>query len=164
MANSNSLLKQEPGSVLGLLLILTAGMVLCSTGCITGERRASHSLDRIAEGMSQDEVRSLLGPADRITLGSAGEIWYYSYGSLPDPRQIAIVSAEIVAVLTIVGACFVMVAYAGHGPGSDPDFSGATSNFQSPQVEMGSVHFRIVFSRAGKVIAVSGIGAGDGDP
>ena len=71
---------------------------------------------------------------------------------------------HVLAVLTIFGAYFVMIAYAGHGPGGEPDFRGATPNFESPEVHTGRVHFRVVFDRAGRVIAVSGIETGDADP
>jgi hypothetical protein len=156
-------MKREPLSIRGLLVILIAGLVLSSTGCITGERRANRSLGRIAEGMSQEDVLSILGGADRVTQRADKEIWHYSYGSLPDPRQIAIASAQVLAVLTIFGAYFVMIAYAGHGSGGEPDFRGAAPNFGSPEVHTGSVHFRVVFNRAGRVITVSGIEAGNDD-
>jgi len=147
-------MRREPFPVRGILYLICAGLL---GGCSTGERRANLSWNRIAEGMSKEDVVRLCGKADVTAQPGGGEVWHYSYGSRPDPEQIGVITGEVILVLTIVGAYFVLVALAGHGPDRDPDLKNAYPRVDSPNVTTSKVHFKVVFDGAGKVSSVSGV-------
>jgi len=150
-------MRQEPAAVRGLLLILIAGLLVPAAGCITGERRANAAWNRIGEGLTKEGVRELVGPGDPIANPDGSEVWHYSYGSRPDPRQIAVMAGKVLAVLTVIGAYVVMVGMAGHGPPQEPSFDGAFPRMEGPGITASRVHFKVVFDPAGKVTSISGL-------
>lgn len=149
-------MRQEPVPVRSLILALCAGLLLPAAGCTTGERRANAAWNRISEGMSKDEVRRQAGDGDHILNQDGTETWHYAYGARPDPEQIGVTTGEVLMVLTVIGAYFVMVGAAGHGPYRDPDFKGF-DGVDPPLVTTSQVHFKVVFDPAGKVMSVSGL-------
>src|SRR5436190_2701921 len=106
-------MRQEPATVRGILLILIAGLLVPAAGCITGERRANAAWNRIGEGMTKEGVRELAGPGDPVANADGTEDWHYSYGSRPDPKQIAVMAGKVLAVLTAIAAYVVMIGLAG---------------------------------------------------
>jgi len=150
-------MRQEPLSLRGFIVILIAGLVCGSTGCVTAERRANREWNRVGEGMTRDDVVSLLGEADFETRTPEGDTWHFAYGSRPDPAKIAEMTGKTLAVLTVVGGFLLLLAYARNGPPNPepkfdrvwPEGDGSTSSRR--------VHFWVVFDRAGKVKSVSGL-------
>jgi hypothetical protein len=150
-------MRREPVSLRGLLLILISGLLCGSSGCVTAERRANREWNRVGEGMTRDDVVSVLGEADAETRSPEGDTWHYAYGSRPDPAKIAEITGKTLAVLTVVGGVLLLLAYARNGaPTPEPNFDrvwpggdGSTSSRR--------VHFRVVFDGAGKVKSVSGL-------
>jgi hypothetical protein len=155
---------REPLSVISFMLIASTSLLFSSAGCTTAERRAGHSYDRIAEGMSQEEVRNTLGAPDRVDRSADGDVWSYSYGPRPDPSQIAVASAQVMAYTVIlgaqVGAVLALFAFSAHGADGNSSIRFWTPDWKFPEVQTASVHFRVVFDRQAKVTRISGIEAG----
>jgi hypothetical protein len=150
-------MRQEPVPVRGLLLILGAGLLLSPAGCVTGERRANNCWNRIAEGMSREDVLALVGDGDVTAVPGGGEVWHYSYGSRPDAEKIGVTAGEALLVLTVIGAYVVMIGLAGHGPSQEPRFDGAFPRMESPGISDSRVHFKVVFDADGRVVSISGL-------
>jgi hypothetical protein len=150
-------MRQEPVPVRGLILVLCAGLLLPAAGCVTGERRANAAWNRIGEGMSKDDVLGLAGEGDHIANADGTETWHYSYGSRPDPEQIGVTTGEVMLVLTVIGAYFVMIGAAGHGATPEPNFK--LPEVDTPTVTTSRVHFKVVFGTDGRVESVTGLEA-----
>lgn len=149
----------------GILLLVCLSLLFSPVGCTTAERRAGQYSDRIAAGMGQEAVREALGAPDRVVRSPDGDAWDYSYGPRPAPARIALASAQIVGVAVIVGmqvGCIValLALSRGSGGGGDLPFTFWTPGWTFPDVQVESVHFRVVFDRQGKVAFISGIEAG----
>lgn len=147
-------MRHRPLAIRALVGVVVAGLVVPDTGCLTAERRAGQYLNRVSVGMTQDEVREALGKADSI----AGETWHYSYVSLPDPGKITVYTGRLLALLTLIGGCMLILAYGSrHGGGAQgPDFSPWFPS-AGDSASSGTVHFRAVFDPAGRVSSISGI-------
>jgi hypothetical protein len=155
-------MRREPVSVRGLVLLLSAGLVLAATGCQSGERRAFRSLNRIGEGMSKETVVELAGEADRTSTTASGEEWHYSYASTPDPQKIGQVVGMIFFAATVLGLLILLAAASASsgGSGALPETRGMPPLIHDvPDLGGGRVHFRVVFGRDGRVVLVSGLEA-----
>ena len=148
----------RPLEIRALLAVLIGGLICGSSGCVTGERRANRFQNRVSEGMSRQEVEEALGEADSHRTVKGREIWHYSYGPLPDPQKIAVVSLQTLGILTVLGAFMLLLAYGNHAgssaptPTVDPPWPSGDGSSSSR-----TVHFRIVFGQTGRVVEISGI-------
>jgi outer membrane protein assembly factor BamE (lipoprotein component of BamABCDE complex) len=150
-------MRQDPLSLRGFIVILIAGLGCGSPGCVTAERRANRDWNRVGEGMTRDDVVSLLGEADSETRSLDGDTWHYAYGSRPDPGKIAEVTGKTLAVLTVIGGFLLLLAYARNGPPTpEPNFDRVWPNGDG-STSSRRVHFRVVFDGVGKVKSVSGL-------
>jgi hypothetical protein len=139
-----------------LALILCVGtLLLPAAGCSTGERRANRCWNRISEGMSKQDVENLVGDGDVTRTADGGEVWHYSYGSVPDAEQIGVAAGEVILVLTVIGAYIAMCGMAGHGPGTDSKFD--LPRVDEPNITASRVHFRVVFDPDGRVASITGL-------
>jgi outer membrane protein assembly factor BamE (lipoprotein component of BamABCDE complex) len=147
-----------------LLLSLIGSLLLSSSGCVTAERRANRQLNRIAVGMTRDEVEAELGDPDSRAVVEGRETWHYSYGSRPDPEKIATLTGQTLALLTVIGIIFLPLMYAGDRAGGIHPQAPALDGFGprgDGSTDSETVHFRVVFDQRGRVILVSGIEACD---
>jgi hypothetical protein len=107
--------------------------------------------------MSKEEVAEQVGDGDVTPMAGGGEIWHYSYGSVPDAEQIGVTAGEVILVLTVIGAYFAMCGLAGHGSDRDPNFDHAFPKMDEPNVTISRVHFKVVFDPLGRVSSVTGL-------
>ncbi|HZE98442.1 MAG TPA: hypothetical protein VE981_15525 [Planctomycetota bacterium] len=151
-------MRQEPVPVRGLLLTLSTGLILGSAGCISGEQRAQRPWNRLAEGMSMDDVADLAGPAER-RIGSEGlEVWHYSYSTVPDGRKIGAAAGHVLLLATCVGILLLLAAAASQSGSSLPEMGGPpVLALEGSDGGSGKAHFRVVFDRTGRVMSVSSV-------
>lgn len=93
-------------------VVVSACLFLSATGCAPAERRAGRSRERIAPGMTADQVRDEIGEPTQITRGDPGQpqAWIYQYDSG------AGTVATIILIVLVVGLIVILLA-AGGGAG-----------------------------------------------
>jgi len=135
-------------------LLLSSCLIAGHVGCVPAEKRAGEHEGLIAIGMTQAEVRDILGAGESWSAndGIDGEMWHYSYGSVPDPGQIALQTGMyLVLAATIFGLIILLSA----GGGSVPDLDSAQGYDKTPEPS-GRIHFFVYFDPTGRVRRVSG--------
>jgi hypothetical protein len=130
------------------MILLASCVHLTHVGCVPPETRASKHQERIAVGMSMENVREILGDGEAWTAddGGDGDMWHFSYGSAPDCGQIvADVGFVLFLVVSVVG-WIVILAYS-----RDDSSEGLVGAAQRP----GRCHFFVYFDPTGKVRKIS---------
>jgi hypothetical protein len=131
-------------------------ILLAQSGCVPAERRAEEHQSRVQLGMTQEEVRRVLGSGDPwwSQEGEEGDTWHYAYGRAPDPAKIAREVAVVTLLLVLTVGIALLISYGGGTlPDSTPSGSG------SPLIEesTGRIHYFVSFDSAGRVRRISGM-------
>ena|SRR5438477_5566748 len=136
--------------LIGLLL----SSCLLLAGCIPAERRASNRQSLVTIGMTQEDVRGLLGGGESWTAddGGDGDMWHYSYGSVPDSGKIAL---QTLVYLFLAATIFGLLVLVSAGGGTVPEFDSPNGGVK-PVESSGRIHFFVYFDLAGRVRRVSG--------
>jgi hypothetical protein len=123
------------------MAILLSGCVFLS-GCLPAGRRAERARERIAPGMTADEVRDEIGDPVEITRGDPGqpEVWLYQYVSGANTV------ATILIIVLVIGLLILIVAAGNGGVG----FGGIGGSDDVAE-------FRVQLDGAGKVVDISPI-------
>ena len=124
----------------GIAVLASACIFL--SGCLPAARRAERARERIAPGMTSEEVRDQVGDPVEITRGEPGqpEVWLYQYLSG------AGTVATILIVVLVIGLVILIVAAGGGG-----------AFFGGLQGDDNVAEFRVTLDGAGKVVDISPI-------
>jgi hypothetical protein len=122
--------------------LLSACLILSAAGCISGLDRAQEYRATIVEGMTMDEVSSVLGDPDQIVRGDPGTetIWIYRYESAP--------GVILTILLVIFFVVLIVVLIAGKGAGGGGIHGGGGG--EGPPFQ-----FNVRFNPGGRVIEIS---------
>lgn len=118
-------------------------LCLFISGCTSAARWAEKSRERLAPGMSPEDVREEIGEPSQIVRGDAGqpEIWRYSFESHAGTL------ATIVAILIIIPLIVVMVL----------GRSGGSINMGGSGGSEPGAEFTVDFDAQGRVVGISPI-------
>jgi hypothetical protein len=128
------------GTARGMALLLSGSVLL--SGCLRAERWAERARERIAPGMSSEEVRDEIGDPVAIMRGASGqpEMWLYQYESGAG-------TAVTILIVVLVVGLIVLALAAGNG----------SFGFAGCGVRGDVAEFRVQLDGAGKVVGVSPI-------